>query len=75
MILYPSLGVKSYEYSSDEYKDDMAFMLALPKVAEWYHNVCRNFRNVWNWSPSECDNIYLSRVVQIYKELKEDNKE
>ncbi|MFZ7155039.1 MAG: hypothetical protein ACO1HP_14805 [Bacteroidota bacterium] len=44
----------------------------LGHAVDHYHLMCRNFRNRWNWPPSEVDGLGLARIYQIHDEMIED---
>jgi len=74
MILYPSMGITDYPYSGYEYKDKYAHWMTFDGIIEWYHQVSRNLRNIFNWSPIEIDKIDIGRLIRIHREALEDNK-
>ena len=44
-------------------------------LAEAYHLMCRVFRNVYKWPPQVIDEIEVWKLIRIYEETKEDQKE
>lgn len=47
----------------------------LERIGEAYHYAYRQLRNLYKWSPSEVDNIDVSRLTKIIFEAIEDNTE
>jgi hypothetical protein len=72
VIFYPSIGNEEYPYTDWKTKRKDYSWNLLENIGETYHNICRGFRNKWNWHPEQCDILSIPRITRIYNELLED---
>ncbi len=73
-MYYPSIGNRNYIYAEWRSVNPEYVWELLKTIGVRYNNICRSLRNIYKWTPQTIDDIEVVKLIQIYEETVEDNK-